>query len=157
MIQLVRIDDRLLHGQVAYSWKGYLDYEAIVIASEVAVKDSLRQAAMKMAKPDGVRLAIRDIPEAIKLLQNPRIAHLKTFVVTDTVAGAVELLRQLPAGIALNIGGVQKQEFKEKVTPFTYLTTAEKIQLQQLEAAGTAIDFRLVPTDTPQKLGNLIN
>ena len=47
MIQLVRIDDRLLHGQVAYSWKSALSYEAIVIANDSATNDEIRKAALE--------------------------------------------------------------------------------------------------------------
>lgn len=43
MIQKIRIDDRLLHGQVAYSWKSALNYEAIVIASDDAASDPIRK------------------------------------------------------------------------------------------------------------------
>ena len=39
MILKIRIDDRLLHGQVAYSWKSALSYDAIVIVSDSAAKD----------------------------------------------------------------------------------------------------------------------
>ncbi|WP_331836832.1 PTS sugar transporter subunit IIB [Erysipelothrix piscisicarius] len=55
MIQKIRIDDRLLHGQVAYSWKSALNYEAIVIASDDAASDPIRKQALKLAKPDGVK------------------------------------------------------------------------------------------------------
>ena len=42
MILKIRIDDRLLHGQVAYSWKSALSYDAIVIVSDSAAKDEMR-------------------------------------------------------------------------------------------------------------------
>ena len=59
MILKIRIDDRLLHGQVAYSWKSALSYDAIVIASDSAAKDEVRKMALKLCCPDGVRLATR--------------------------------------------------------------------------------------------------
>ena len=46
MILKIRIDDRLLHGQVAYSWKSALSYNAIVIASDSAAKDEVRKICL---------------------------------------------------------------------------------------------------------------
>lgn len=43
MIQRIRIDDRLLHGQVAFSWKSELNFDAVVIASDAAANDPVRR------------------------------------------------------------------------------------------------------------------
>ena len=91
MIQLIRIDDRLLHGQVAYSWKAYLGYDAIVIISEDVVKDEIRKMAIKIAKPEGVRLAIRGIKEGVELLNNDKLKALKVFAVTDDIKTASQV------------------------------------------------------------------
>ena len=53
MIVKLRIDDRLLHGQVAYSWKSALSYNAIVIASDAAAADEFRKGVIKMCCPEG--------------------------------------------------------------------------------------------------------
>ena len=50
MILKIRIDDRLLHGQVAYSWKSALGYDAIVIVSDSAAKDEMRKTALKLSR-----------------------------------------------------------------------------------------------------------
>ena len=74
MIQLIRVDDRLLHGQVAYSWKAKLQYDAIVLVSDEASKDDLRKATLKMCCPPGVKLATRSVEEGANLLNNPKFA-----------------------------------------------------------------------------------
>ena len=61
MILKIRVDDRLLHGQVAYSWKSALSYDAIVIVSDSAAKDDVRKMALKLCCPDGVKLAVRTV------------------------------------------------------------------------------------------------
>lgn len=157
MIQLVRIDDRLLHGQVAYSWKGSLGYNAIIIASDSAAKDELRIAAMKMAKPDGVRLAIRSVEDAVKLLNNPKIAEYKSFVVTDTIAGADYILRHIDEKTkVLNIGGLQAASGKTEITAFAYATDAEREVLKKLQKDGYEVEFRLVASDSAKKLSDLV-
>lgn len=151
MIQLVRIDDRLLHGQVAYSWKADLGYEAIVIVSETAVKDEMRKMAMKMAKPEGVKLAVRDTKEAIELLNNDKLKKLKVFVVTDTISTAQALYEGIGERPTLNIGGIQKADDKHPITSFTYVTDADKQILNEMNEKGIDIEFRLVPSDKPKE------
>lgn len=50
MIKLTRIDHRLLHGQVAFSWTKFLDSDCILIANDELMKDELKMSAMRMAK-----------------------------------------------------------------------------------------------------------
>lgn len=155
MIQLIRVDDRLLHGQVAYSWKAELGYEAIVIVSESAAKDDLRKAAIKMAKPEGVKLAIRNLSDAIELLNNEKLKHLKVFVVTDTINEANKLLHGINETPILNIGGIQKEEGKEPLTSYAYGTTEDRQLLKSLNEEGYKVEFRLVPSDKPKLISEL--
>lgn len=73
MILKIRVDDRLLHGQVAYSWKSALSYDAIVIVSDSAAKDDVRKMALKLCCPDGVKLAVRTVEAGADLLKNPSL------------------------------------------------------------------------------------
>lgn len=56
MISMIRMDDRLLHGQVAYAWKADLGYNAVVIASDAASKDEFKKKALKCVAHQGLRL-----------------------------------------------------------------------------------------------------
>ena len=77
MISMIRMDDRLLHGQVAYAWKADLGYNAVVIASDAASKDEFKKKALKMCCPSGIKIAIRPVEEAVELLKNPKLQPLK--------------------------------------------------------------------------------
>lgn len=149
MIEMIRVDDRLLHGQVAYSWKAYLGFDAIVIVSESASQDELRKSALKLAKPDGVRLAIRNSSDAVDLLNNEKLKPLKVFVVADTIEAANQVLNQLAEKPTLNIGGIQQEENKKPIVSFAYLSDTDFEILDDLDKKGQAIEFRLVPSDKP--------
>ncbi len=43
MIKLLRVDHRLLHGQVAFSWKNAVEADCILIACDAVMKDDLRK------------------------------------------------------------------------------------------------------------------
>jgi len=143
----MRVDDRLLHGQIAYSWKAELGYEAIVIISDTAYKDDVRKMAIKMAKPEGVRLAIRDSDSAVELLNNELLKDLKVFVVVDNIKTAQKVLSNISEKVKLNIGGIQKEEGKRPITKYTFIDDQEQKILQELSEANFDIEFKLVPSD----------
>ena len=59
MVELCRVDDRMLHGQVAVTWVNQVAPDAILIANDEAATNEMSKLAFKMAKPAGVKLAIR--------------------------------------------------------------------------------------------------
>ena len=61
MIQLLRVDHRLLHGQVVFSWCSYLNPNCILIANDDVVNDEIRKATLKLGKPSGVKLVIKSV------------------------------------------------------------------------------------------------
>ncbi|MEG0735563.1 MAG: PTS sugar transporter subunit IIB, partial [Longicatena sp.] len=65
MIKAVRVDHRLLHGQVAFAWTKVLQTDCILIANDAVSKDQLRMSALRMAKPDSVKLVMKNIEDSI--------------------------------------------------------------------------------------------
>ena len=68
MIKLLRVDHRLLHGQVAFSWTKQLGADCILIANDEVVQDELRMTAIRMSKPNGVKLVMKSVDASIKAL-----------------------------------------------------------------------------------------
>ena len=85
MIKLLRIDHRLLHGQVAFSWTKFLESDCILIASDNLMKDELKMSAMRMAKPTGVKLVMKSIEDSIKALNSGVTDKYKLFIIVESV------------------------------------------------------------------------
>ena len=68
MIAQLRVDDRLIHGQVALVWTKELDTPGIVVANDNAANNGMVQ----MATPTGKKLLIRNVDDAIKVFNNPK-------------------------------------------------------------------------------------
>lgn len=146
MIQKLRIDDRLLHGQVAFSWKSSLGYNAIVIASNEAANDELRKATIKMCCPDGVKLATRTIENAAKLLLNPKLDNMKVFVICPNPKSAYELLSQIKEKPVVNLGGMQSGEGKKMFSKAVYVNEEDLIYLDKINEQGYKIEVQEVPS-----------
>ena len=73
MIKLLRVDDRLIHGQVATTWTKTLQADSIIVANDEVISNELQIIALKLAVPAGMKVAIRSVSEAIGLLASMAI------------------------------------------------------------------------------------
>lgn len=148
MILKVRIDDRLLHGQVAYSWKSALGYNAIVIASDEAASDEIRKTTIKLCCPDGVKLATRTIADATALLLHPKLEHMKVFVICKNPKDAHDLLLNLKEKPIVNLGGMQKEDDKIPFSKAVYVNYMDIQYLDKIKDMGYQIEVQEVPSTT---------
>lgn len=146
MIEKLRIDDRLLHGQVAYSWKSAIGYQAIVIASDEAAGDEFRKGVIKMCCPEGVKLAVRTIDEAAKLLNNEKLKSMKVFAICAGPGDAKRLLKQIQEKPPVNLGGIQMAEGKKLFSRAVYLNEEDLKILDHIVEDGYTIEVQEVPS-----------
>ena len=70
MITMTRVDHRLLHGQVAFAWIKYTGSNCILIANDAVAKDDLRIAALRLAKPEGTKLVIKNVKDSLSAIES---------------------------------------------------------------------------------------
>lgn len=150
MIVFVRVDHRLLHGQVAFSWTQYVNADCILIANDSVPNDELRKTTIKMAKPPAVKLVIKNIDDAIEAIKSGVTDKYKLFIVVESVNDAWRLARALPEIKSINLGGTKVREGSQNISKAVNLLDEEMTQLQALAAAGVEIEIRLVPNDRKQ-------
>lgn len=160
MISMIRIDDRLVHGQVAVKWSKQLSVDRIVVVSDSIAKNEIQISALKMAGPAGVKVAVLTLEKAIKILNDPRSEKLNILVVTNEPKYVLELLPKLNEDPILNmanygrIGGTLSD--KEKVTETVYLSQEDKDVVKQIFGLGFDFNYQPLPDDAPQSLKSLI-
>ncbi|MFQ8583510.1 MAG: PTS sugar transporter subunit IIB [Holdemania massiliensis] len=114
MIKMLRIDDRLLHGQVVFMWTKQLNIKGIIVANDELVNDPIQSLAMKLAVPEHLKLLIKTIDEAAKLINDPRATGMNILVVMKNPIDAarcakiedkaVEVKSATAAGLTKGIG-----------------------------------------------------
>ena len=146
MISFIRIDNRLIHGQVIESWLPHLKIQRIVVADDVAVGDPLVRTAMGLAVPPDIEVILARIDDVpFKKLANdgPR-----TLVLLRDVPSA---MRAYHLGLTgpLNLGNVHAGPARQQLSRSVFLTDAEKEQLVNLTKDGLAVTIQAVPNETP--------
>lgn len=147
MIKLVRVDHRLLHGQVVFSWTTNLNVDCILVANDEVFNDSVQMMALKMAKPTGVKLVIKNMDDSIAAINSGVTDKYKLFVVTNKIADAYRLAKE--CGIqSINLGGTKALEGTKNISKAINVFPDEEIMLDELIEKGVEVEIRMVPTDT---------
>ena len=155
-ITALRVDDRLIHGQVAMTWTKQLAVQGIVVANDEAANDNTQKMALKMAVPGGIKSLIKPVDEAIRILNNPKASRMRILVLTRTVKDALKIRQSVGEIGFLNVGntgrfdGIDVSE-KLVLTPTIMLTKAEQQALKGLVALEPKTCMQQVPNDE-QKL-----
>jgi len=85
-VKLLRIDSRLVHGQVANNWAGSLGAEAILAVSDGAANDELRKTLMLQTGGGKVKIHVLGVEKAARVYKNPKYEALKAVIVGETPA-----------------------------------------------------------------------
>ncbi|WP_067842361.1 PTS sugar transporter subunit IIB [Amphibacillus sediminis] len=158
MISLMRVDDRLVHGQVAYGWTSNVDANVILVVNDEAKNDKVRAMALDMAKPNNVKLYIQGVEESGDIIK--KFAESKkhnVLIIVKTINDAHRLI-ELSDGVVkqLNIGGLPFQEGKQKLMDLVAVSDKEIKEIREIEAQGVEVEFRLLPRDKRRTLDQLM-
>ena len=95
MVLQLRIDERLIHGQLANGWANHLGATMILAANNPIMNDPVGKKALEMVAPAGKKVQIRGVEETISLLSDPRAEKLKILLVVKNPQDALKLVKAL--------------------------------------------------------------
>src|SRR3982074_2241686 len=110
MIKLTRIDDRLLHGQVAFTWTPSVGADCLVVANDKVAKDEFMKMTLNLAKPASAKLLIKSLDDTVTFLNDPRSQPLKILVLVNSVKDAAVLADGVNQIQSVNFGGMRTKE-----------------------------------------------
>jgi len=156
VIVLVRVDNRLLHGQILEAWVPRLKIQRVVIADDEAAGNPLALAAMTLCVPPELPievLPVRDVDWAALAEDRNRTLVLVRDVADLSQARAAGLTAQLAPRV--NVGNVHFAPGRHAVTSSVFLAGPELRQLRSLEGDGFAIEARAIPAEAPTGMAEI--
>lgn len=160
-VAALRVDDRLIHGQVAMTWTKQLQVQGIIVANDDAANDNTQKMALKMAVPAGIKVLIKPVDEVIRVLNHPKAAGMRVLVLTKNIRDALEVRRQVGEIGFLNIGNVGRFDGgdiseKQMLTPTIMLTAEEARCLRELAQLDPGTCVQQVPNDEKRLVKDLL-
>ncbi|MEK7384651.1 MAG: PTS sugar transporter subunit IIB [Elusimicrobiota bacterium] len=155
-IVLLRIDDRLVHGQVVEGWLPHIRADLVAVVSDAVASDAVQSALMKMALPPSVGLIVLSVPAAAGALKAAQTAGRRILILVPSPAEALALLENGVAVSRVNVGGLHYTVGKVQLGRALFLDEKDKDALQAIAERGVHLEGRALPADPEENLASIL-
>lgn len=152
MIKALRIDHRLVHGQVAFTWTHFLAATRIIVIDNKAAADEFQKMALNMAKPAGCKLNVFSVDKALERAEKIDSLTDSVFIIFGSTKDAAGYITGHPVFKELNLGGVAKKEGSRNYADVVYLTPEEEDDIRAIMATGCKVFMQQLPTTKRESL-----
>ncbi|MDU7913500.1 MAG: PTS mannose transporter subunit IIAB [Klebsiella grimontii] len=156
VIGLARIDDRLIHGQVATRWTKETNVSRIIVVSDEVAADTVRKTLLTQVAPPGVTAHVVDVAKMIRVYNNPKYAGERIMLL---FTNPTDVERVVEGGVkitSVNIGGMAFRQGKTQVNNAISVDEKDIEAFKKLNARGIELEARKVSTDQKLKMMDLI-
>jgi len=154
-LTLVRIDARLIHGQIIEAWVPYLKLNCIVVADDQVASNPLQMNIIRMAVPRDVEIAIKGLRDAADSLQAGMCETKRALMLLPDCESAYRIYHYGLKFFSLNVGNIHHTPDRIQVTPSICLNHDDIAYLKKLEEEGVEVEFRTVPRQKPIRLNQI--
>lgn len=147
-IVVARIDERLIHGQIAYSWSVAYQVTQILVIDDVVAKDQTQIMLLGMAVPSGKKHAILSVEDGVKYIREQSESERILLVVKNPNV----LLSLLEEGIelpAINVGGMYYKSNKKEISKTVYVDEKDIETFLEIKDKDIPCEIRTSPNDRP--------
>jgi len=162
MITLLRLDERLIHGQIAIKWARHLSVDHIVVINDEAANNDIIKKSLMMAVPPNIKVAIKGMEDGIMLLNDPRAGSMHMLVLVGTPQEVLQLLNRVKGINKVNIGNYGRvapkdgTEFRKTYRNNLYLYEKEVVVLKDILNTGVECIYQTTPEENAEQLKNII-
>ena len=155
-VQLLRIDSRLLHGQVATNWARVLKIDRIIVASDSVAQDAIRKTLIKQASPPGLRTHIVPIQKVIRINQDSRFDGEKVLLLVESPQDALRLILGGVVVSRINIGSLSFDNSKKMISDTVAVSQRDIQVFQLLHQHGIHLEIQQVSSDSKKDIWKLL-
>ena len=155
-VQLLRIDSRLLHGQVATNWARVLKIDRIIVASDGVAQDAIRRTLIKQASPPGLRTHIVPIQKVIRINQDARFDGEKVLLLVESPQDALRLILGGVVVSRINIGSLSFDNSKKMISDTVAVSQRDIQVFQLLHQHGIQLEIQQVSSDSKKDIWKLL-
>lgn len=151
-IKNARVDERLIHGQVAMVWTNTIGATRIVVVNNEAVNDESIIAALKISKPAGVKLSILSKEKAVNKFKDGIYDEDKVFLITKNIQDMSDLVEGGIQIESVNIGNIAKKEDAIQIKKSVHLTKDDISLIKNMIANGIKVTAQMIPNESDQSI-----
>lgn len=155
-IKWVRIDTRLLHGQVAMAWSKEVRPDRIIVVSDAVAHDELRKSLITQAAPPGIKANVCPVSKLVQLVGDPRFSATSALLLFETPQ---DVVRAMEGGVRIshvNVGSMAHSAGKVAINGTVSIDAADARALKDLHDRGCELGWQKVPADREEPVWPLV-
>lgn len=142
-----RIDERLIHGQVAGIWSTSLSTQRIIVANDEAATDPLQKSSLRMVAPSSMRLSVLGVEAAAKNIQSGKYGKQRLFLLFKNPKDVLRFIEAQGPIKTVNVGNMSYKEGAREVTKSIQVLPEEEQIFETIASKGVTVTAQLVPND----------
>lgn len=146
-IVLVRLDDRLIHGQVTVKWAHKVNPDRIIVVNDQVAQDPIAKMTLPLAAPAGVKVSILSVNDAVSEHNSNKWDKEKVFIIVKTPFDALGLVKGGVRFDWLDVGQLGYKEGRKHVTRTVSLSEDEAKALKEVSDMGIKLIYQQLPED----------
>jgi mannose/fructose/N-acetylgalactosamine-specific phosphotransferase system component IIB len=156
-VELYRIDDRLIHGQVVVGWGQPLNISLLVLVDDVVASSEWEQELYRMAVPPEMEIRFESVESAAAKHDELVTDKRNSIVIAADIATMQRLVARVPDIRSVNIGGVHHRAGRNQKLRYLFLTPEEENSLRDLAATGVSVTAQDVPSARVVPLAEILS
>jgi mannose/fructose/sorbose-specific phosphotransferase system IIB component len=144
---LVRIDDRLIHGQVVENWMKFLKINHVIVVNDFVASDRMQKTLFSMAVPDHAKISILTITQAKEAILNGQFEGDKAMLLFVSPQDVLNLINKGVRIKEVNVGGMHYSPDKKQILKAISVSKEDIQAFQELDKLGVHLEARMVPND----------
>lgn len=155
-INVARIDDRLIHGQVITTWVKNYDIEQVLVINDKVAMDPVQQSVLTMSAPAGLKVLVFGVQKFIEIIKKTPIKKRTMLLFTNSI----DVDACVDGGLViekLNVGGMRMQEGRRSLSRAVSVTPAEEQAFKNLINKNIPVEVQMVPKDQIVQLKTLLD
>ena len=146
-VVLVRIDDRLIHGQVVENWMKFLKIDHVVVVNDFVASDRMQKTLFSMAVPDHAKISILTITQAKEAILNGQFERDRAMILLVSPQDVLSLIDKGVRIKEVNVGGMHYSSDKKQILKAISVSKEDIQAFQELDKLGIYLEARMVPDD----------
>ena len=146
-IELARIDDRFIHGQVLTKWVKLRPVERIIVVSDAVANDEMRKTLVLSVAPSNIKASAVSVEKMARAYKSPKYKDAKAMLLFENPE---DILRLVKLGVDLkdvNVGGMRFETDRKQITKAVSVREADVDAFKELSDLGVKLELRQLPGD----------
>ena len=155
-LSLVRIDDRLIHGQVVLGWARVLKPDRIVVANERIAQNQWERKFYAASVPPHIKASFLTLDETVVDLLNNLYQDESVLILFESVKDIHTVVEKGVKLEEINVGGLHYRQGAQELLPYVFLTQEDRRLLRDLVKQGVTLLAQDIPGNSPTNLNSMV-